>query len=219
MRAGGDDLAHARHAALEGGVERGDVLLREHLEEELVAHAAGRVAGAGLPVAEDGELDAGGVQQLGDRLGDLLGAVVDGARAADPEQVLDLVGDRPVDRPDLEVELLHPVLADVAAHAPRVPAVLEVAHHHAGLGREARLDQHLVAAHVVDVVDVLDVDRALLDAGAAVGARPQDVGVDDPALLQRADQRTVALGRVGAGDPGIARLGHRMLVARPRSRP
>ena len=106
--------------------------------------------------------------------------------------------------PDLEVELLDPLLADVAAHAPRVAAVLQVAQHHAGLGGEVRLDQHLVAAHVEDVVDVLDVDRALLDAGAAVGAAPQDVGVDDPALLEGADQRAVRLGVVGALDAGVA---------------
>ena len=175
------------------------------LEEELVAHPAGRVTRAGLARAEDGELDAGDVQQLGDGLGDLLGPVVDGAGAADPEQVLDVVVDRAVDLPDLEVQLLHPLLADVAAHAPRVPAVLQVAHHHAGLGGEVGLDQHLEAAHVHDVVDVLDVDRALLDAGAAVGAAPQDVGVDDPALLQGADQRAVRLGVVGALDPRVAR--------------
>ena len=82
----------------------------------------------------------------------------------------------------------------LGAHAPRVAPVLQVAQHHAGLGRERRLDQHLVAAHVDDVVDVLDVDRALLDAGAAGGAGPQHVGVDDPALLGGADQRPCACG-------------------------
>ena len=214
VRAGGHDLAHARDAALEGGVQGLDVLLRQLLEEELVAHAAGRVARAGLARAEDGELDVGQVQQLGDGLGDLLRPVVDGARAADPEQVLDLVGDRAVDLAHLEVEVLHPLLADVAAHAPRVPAVLQVPHHHAGLGGEARLDQGLVAAHVHDVVDVLDVDRALLDAGAAAGAAPQDVGVDDPALLEGADQRAVGLGVVGALDAGVAG-GPGLLVAGP----
>src|SRR3712207_8593174 len=60
-----------------------------------------------------------------------------------------------------------PVLAGAGADPPGVAAVLEVAQHHAGLGREVGLDEHLVAAHVLDVVDVLDVDRALLDAGAA----------------------------------------------------
>src|SRR4051812_20659645 len=212
VRAGRDDLAGARHATLEDAVQRLDVLHGQLLEDELVAHAAGRVAGAGLTRTQDGELDAGDVHELGDGLRDLLRAVVDGACAAHPEQVLDLVGDRPVDHPDLEVELLDPFLADVAAHAPRVAPVLEVAQHHAGLGREVRLDQRLVAAHVEDVVDVLDVDRALLDAGAAVRAAPQDVGVDDPALLERADQRAVGLRVVGALDAGVAGR-PRLLVA------
>jgi hypothetical protein len=40
------------------GVERRDVLLGEHHEEVLVARAARGVAGAGLLLAEDGEVDA-----------------------------------------------------------------------------------------------------------------------------------------------------------------
>src|SRR3712207_9324600 len=85
-----------------------------------------------------------------------------------------------------------PVLAGAGADPPGVAAVLQVAQHHAGLGGEVGLDEHLVAAHVLDVVDVLDVDRALLDAGAAVGAAPQHVGVDDPALLEgRSEERRV----------------------------
>src|SRR5688500_18438219 len=61
VRAGRDDLAHARHAALEDAVEDLDVLHRLHLEHELVAEPAGRVARAGLAVTEDGELHARGV--------------------------------------------------------------------------------------------------------------------------------------------------------------
>ena len=53
---------------------------------------------------------------------------------------------------------------------------------------ELRFHHHLVAAHVDDVVDVLDVDGALLDARAACGAGPQHVGVDDTALLEGAHQ-------------------------------
>ena len=49
-------------------VERLDVLLREHLEEVLVAHAPRRVAGAGLLGAEDREGDAGLVQDLDEGL-------------------------------------------------------------------------------------------------------------------------------------------------------
>ena len=63
--------------------------------------------------------------------------------------------------------------------APGVALVLDVAQHEPGLGRELGLHEDLVTAHVDDGVDVLDVDRALLDAGAAGGARPQDIGVDD----------------------------------------
>src|SRR5690606_28325928 len=42
------------------------------------------------------------------------------------------------------------------------------------------------------------VDRALLDAGAAVGARPQHVRVDDPVL---ADQRLLHQGEHVLGEP------------------
>ena len=92
--------------------------MRLHLEQELVAGAAGRVAGAGLALAEHHELDAGDVQQLGDGLGRLLGAVLVGAGAADPEQVLDVVGDHVLavdaEHADLEVDLLDPGVAHVA---------------------------------------------------------------------------------------------------------
>ena len=74
------------------------------LIDELVAHPAGRVAGAGLGRAEHGELHPGGVQQLGDGLGRLAGPVLQRAGAAHPEQVLDVVADRAVDDRDLEVE-------------------------------------------------------------------------------------------------------------------
>ena len=71
-------------------VERLDVLLGQLLEDELVADAAGRVTGAGLAVAEDRELDAGLVQQRRHGPGGLLRAVLEGAGAADPEQVFEV---------------------------------------------------------------------------------------------------------------------------------
>ena len=89
VRAGGDDLAVHPLDALEQAVDGLDVLRRQLLEQELVAGAAGRVAGAGLAVAEDEELHPRGSQQFGDGLGGLLGAVVQGAGATDPEQVLE----------------------------------------------------------------------------------------------------------------------------------
>ena len=72
VRARGDDLAGAGLAALEHAVEHLDVLLGEHLEQELVARAAGRVAGAGLLRAQHHVVDAGPVQQLGGGLHGLL---------------------------------------------------------------------------------------------------------------------------------------------------
>ena len=61
VRAGGDDLLDL------GLLEHLGVLHRELLEDELVAGAAGRVAGAGLAVAEHRERDAG--QESGSLLG------------------------------------------------------------------------------------------------------------------------------------------------------
>ena len=82
VRALRDDLLHA-HA-----VERLDVLHREHLEDVLVAGAAGLVAVAHLARAEDREVDARALQQLRERARRLLVAVVEAARATDEVEVL-----------------------------------------------------------------------------------------------------------------------------------
>ena len=79
----------------------------------------------------------------------------------------------------LEVEHVDPLGAFRSTEPPGVALVLDVAQHEAGLGRELGLHQHLVAPHVDDGVDVLDVHRALLDARPTGGARPQDIGIDD----------------------------------------
>ena len=142
---------------------------------------------------EDGELDARLVEQGGDGLGRAFGPVFQRARAADPEQVLDVRVELALGDGDLEVELADPLGAAGLAHAPRVALVLQVLQHARGLDRERRLDQHLVAAHPVDVVDVLDVHRALLDARAAVRTRPDHVGVDDAVFILSGDQGAFGL--------------------------
>ena len=221
VRAGGHDLAGARLAAFEDGVEHLHVLLREHLEEELVAGAAGGVAGAALLGAEHDVVHPGAVQQFGGGADGLAGVVVERARAADPEQVLGVRGElaRPVSTEDrhLEVEVAGPVQAVFGVLAPGVALVLQVAEQHAQLGGELRLDEHLVAAHVDDVVDVLDVHRALFHAGPAGGAGPQHVGVDHAALFQGADQRAQRLLRARAGDALVPGLGD--AVAGVRAQP
>ena len=75
-----------------------------------------------------------------------------------------------------EVQLLGPVHALARRQAPRVALGLQLAEHAAQLPGEGRLHEDLLTAHVDDAVDVLDVHRALLDAGPAGGARPQHVG-------------------------------------------
>ena len=184
---GNNDLALLRRHALEGVVQGLDVLLSQHLEEELVTGTTGGVTRAAFVLAQDGELHTSGVQQFRYRAGRLGGVVVVDTGATDPEQVLGVVEvldvlaeDRHLDAVGLR--LLDPVGALVVVLAPRVALGLHVLEQATQLGRELGLGQHLVAAHVDDVVDVLDIHRALLDTGATVGAGPQDVRVDNAHL-------------------------------------
>ena len=127
VRARGDDLARARLAALEDGVEHLLGLHGHHLEEELVARAPRRVAGAALLLAEHDVVHAGDVQQLGDRAHRLLGVVVERAGAADEEQVLGLGGELAVELRHVEGQVLRPVHARGVVLAPGVALVLQVA--------------------------------------------------------------------------------------------
>ena len=187
VRAGDDDLARL------GFREGVDGLGGQHLEERLVAGAAGRIARAGLARAEDSEGHARGVQQLGDGSAGLLRRVVVGTRAAHPEQVINLGGvlDVLADDGDVEVQLLRPVHALAGRLVVGVRLGLHAAERAAELAGERALHEDLVAAQIEDVVDVFDVDGALLDAGTAVRAVPQDFLGDD-------------LGDQGGGDCGNA---------------
>ena len=93
------------------------------------------------------------------------------------------------------------------ALAPRVRRALDVAQHRLGLGREARLDHHQVAAQVDDVVDVLDRDRARLHAGAAghaVPDRPRRCTAPGPAARARAVAAAARRAAALARTPGRA---------------
>ena len=169
VRAARDDLLHARL------VHRRDVLLGERLERVLVAHPAGRVAGARLARAEHGEVDAGGLQELRGRLGGRPGALVERGRAADPVEHL---GRGVPWLKNAHVEALGPVGPLGLGLPPGVLGAFDVAQHRLAVGREATLDHDEVAAQVDDVVDVLDRDGALLHAGAARDAVPDDVVAD-----------------------------------------
>ena len=179
VRTGRDDLLDLEF------LERLDVLLGQTLEDELVAGATCRVAGAGFAVAEYAEADAGHVEQFSHCTGGLLRAVLVGACATDPEQPVDgLKVLNPIcvfatNNLDFERQVLGPVHPGRGRHVPRVALVLEALEESVEFGGEVGLNQHLVAAHVHDVVDVFDVDGALLDTGTTRRTGPEDVLVDD----------------------------------------
>ena len=198
---GHNNLALLRRHALEGVVQHFDVLLCQHLEEELVTGTAGGITSTTFALAQHGEFHAGGVQQVSDGTRGLHSVVVVHARTADPEQVLGVVEVLDVLAEDWHLDavflgLLDPVGALVVVLAPRVALGLQVLEQATQLGREVRLNKHLVAAHIDDVVDVLDVYRALFNTGATVGAGPQHVGVDNThfARSDKLQQRHVRVG-------------------------
>jgi hypothetical protein len=172
VRAGDHDLAVDRLDPLEQPVQAFHGLLGQLLEQEFVAGAPGRVAVTGFARAQHQIFHPGGGQQFGDGLSGFLGLVVIGAGAAHPEQVLEAFETFDVfavDR-DVEIDLADPVGPVGCVLTPRIGFGFKVFEQHRELRRELGLHHDLVAAHVDDVVDVLDVHRALLDAGTTVHA-------------------------------------------------
>ena len=108
-------------------------------------------------------------EQPGRRDRRLARPLVERRRATDP---VEDVGRRIAGLEHAHAELVGPRGALDLRLAPRVRRLLDVAQHRLGLGREARVDHHELTAEVDDVVDVLDRDRAHLDARAAGDAVP-----------------------------------------------
>lgn len=104
------------------------------------------------------------------------------AGAANPEEVL---GGRLELRHKRDVEALGPLRAGPVGHAPGVLAALHVFEGARHFGRDVRLGEDDVAAHVDDGVDMLDVDRAVGHAGAAGGAGHQLFFADNAAGEER----------------------------------
>src|SRR6266542_3618733 len=202
VRARGDHLADT--VAAEGL----DVLLRLQLPEVLVADPAGRVAVAGLLRAEDRERDAGCSEDPRERLRDTLIAPIERRRAADEVEVLGigLLGDR------RHVQPLRPAPAVGGRLAPRIPGPLDVRERSLRLRRCRGLLHREVAAHVDDLVDVLDRDRALLDAGRARRAGPQLVGLRGELMRRRRARRGgVAQELIPLAQEEVAQVQHDLL--------
>ena len=111
-------------------------------------------------------------EQLRGRPRGLARALVVRRRAADP---VEDSGARVAGLEHAHVEALRPGGALGLRLAPRVATGARRRAASARPRGEARLDHHQVAAQVDDVVDVLDVDRALAHAGAAGDAVPDDL--------------------------------------------
>ena len=207
VRTGGDDLAHA--VAIQGF----DVALGQHLEQELVADAAGRVSAAGFLAAEDRELDAGLLQQLRGGADGVPVALDEGAAAADPHQDLRLgrvvhVGHH------VDVEPLGPVDAAELGAREGMLARLEGVHHVHHAFRELGLFHDQVAAGVDDLGHLLDVDRAGLHAGGAGRAGEQRLGRYGGLLIDDRQQCGVAVSTavaVAVRQDAVAALVHQGL--------
>ena len=189
VRARRDDLANVVL------LQHLDVLLGALLEQVLVADPSRRIARALLLGAEDGEVDAGGLEDLRECCGDRLRTIVEGCRAADPVEVfgIGLVGD------ERDAEVLCPVRARLMRQPVRVGDVLDVAQRRLRLFGHARLVEHEVTAHVHDLRNVLDEHRALIHARATRRARPERL-LEDGAADQRSRSRR--LGPPPRPDPG-----------------
>ena len=162
-------------------LQRLGILHRELLINELIPGASSRVPCAGLTVAEHGVAHAGNVQQFRDRTGRLLGAIFVRAGAADPEQVLHFaeVGHIFADDWHIERQVLGPVHPAARAEIPGISLAFQAFEKPVELGWELRGHHDLEAAHVEDVINMLDVNRALLDTRTARRAGPEHVRIDD----------------------------------------
>ena len=170
---------HDRSLAHGVAIEGVDVARRQDLEDIVVAHPAGRIAGARLLLAEDREVHAGCVETGGHGPGDLLVARIEGRGTADPVEDLELVETAAAsnvgDDRHVEGEPSRPVGPGARRLPPGIALVLHRPEGAGQLGREAALLEDEVAAQPDDLVDVLDEDRAGLHARPARHAVPDRV--------------------------------------------
>src|ERR1700730_5543385 len=128
MRAGGHDLPDL------GRVEGVDVLIGHLLKRVLVSHPACGVAGAGLTLSEDREVDMSRLHQLRSRDRTSAGALVIGGRAADPEQDVRRLFAR---LEYVDAKTLRPMCAVRLRLAPGVGGAIDVAQHRGRISRTA----------------------------------------------------------------------------------
>jgi len=171
---------HLRHPLLP---QQCRVFRGQTVEDVFVAEPAQAVAAALFLPAEYPPGDSRTVEYFGQGKGDLLVARVEGAGAADEEEVL---GFARLERPGLHAGA--PLGSLRWCDPPRVGAVLHVLEKVEQLLRKAALHLHQVAAQRHYFGHLFDADRAGREAGAAGGAVP-DSPVTDRAFGVVADER------------------------------
>ncbi|CCV15279.1 hypothetical protein MESS4_750214 [Mesorhizobium sp. STM 4661] len=150
MRIGG-------HDAVEGAFrDRIDVGLRECLEQALFPGAPHIVAAVALGIEENAEIDTDGGQQFGHLAGDFLNARIVGGVVADEPQHFDGFAACVLDR---KAELPGPARPHLGRLAHGVAETGQVRQRILEAGADAPFVNQM-AAHVDDLRQVLDLDRA-----------------------------------------------------------
>lgn len=202
VRVGGDDALEAVAR------QRGDIALGEALEGGLVTQSAGDVAAVALFVTQHGEVDLGGAQDLDQRAQGALVAHVEGA-VAQPQQHIDSFRAL-LDTRDIEVR--RPVQARGVVEPAGVVGGDQIVDRRGTLLWGLAPLQSDEAAHVDDGIHVLDHHRALFDTGAARGARPQRLRLDqlrhDGISWPTMVLADLDAGITGAGIAGVTAAGH-----------
>ena len=169
------------HQGFEGVLaQRADVGLGLLLEQQLLTHAAGGVAGAALFATEDGKVDVGLLEQLCHGAGGALGAVVVAGRTTDPKEDVGA----PLLGHGGQIEASSPGGAFFLGQTPWVIGTFDAVQHFFDAAGDFALDHGQITAEVDHQVDVVDHGRAFFDTGAAGGAAPQFVFVVDTRLEQ-----------------------------------
>ena len=153
----------------------------QHLEQDFIAGTTRRIPSTRLSRSKHPERHASGVQQFRQRGSGLFRTIIVRTRASDPQHVLHVIGRLNIlsDHRYLEVQVLRPLQTLASRLVIRISLLFHPAERARQVARECRLHQHLVASQIQDVVNVFNIDRALIHTRTTHRAVPQDTLVND----------------------------------------
>ena len=160
-------------------IQHFNILLCLHLVKEFVTGTASRVTGARLAIAKDHEFHTSGVKEFGHGLGCCLGTILKCTGATHPKKIINVCRNYifavATKDSNIEINIGDPGIAVSSIHAPRIAFGLNIFKHAIELSREVGGDHDLVATHVSNVINVLNVNGTLIHASATHGAGPEDI--------------------------------------------